>query len=185
MWPLDITLFLATNATAATPAWVLALAHFSSSILPAVLIALLLLGLLLGPRPLRNTLLQAVLSVALAWCLVHLVRALVPFPRPAELGLGIQWIEHGRRPGFPSMHSTVAFAFAGTLALRRATGWALCAGIAAALIAWSRVCLGVHFPSDVVVGMFTGLLCASIVAAGWHLVKRQRNTAQAPLSRSP
>lgn len=184
MWQPDITLFYAINATAATSPWVLALARFASGVLPGVLLVLLLMVLAGGSQQLRRTVLQALCSVAVAWCMVHLVRALVPFPRPVELGLGTQWIEHGLRPGFPSMHSATAFALAGTLVLRRTPTLAAAATLAAILIAWSRVCLGVHFPTDVLAGMLTGLFCAILVASTWRMVKRASSrdaTSLAPL----
>ena len=185
MWPADIALFHTINATATTPSWVLVLAKFASDVLPGLMLGALFLALVWGPSSRRRTVLQALLSVALAWCVVHLVRELLPFPRPAQLGLGMQWIEHGARPGFPSMHSATAFALGGALLFRRAFFLAAGALLLAVLIAWSRVCLGVHFPSDVLAGMLTGLFCASVVAAAWRLLDRTRNTAQAPLTRLP
>lgn len=183
MWQPDIALFYVFNATAATPAWVLALARFASGVLPGLLLTALLLVFATGSLPLRRTVLQALLSVAVTWCLVHLVRTLVPFPRPAELGLGIQWIEHGARPGFPSMHSATAFALAGTLLLRRTYLPATAAAtLAAVVIAWSRVCLGVHFPTDVFAGMLTGLFCATLVAWTWRVAERTGSRAAAPLA---
>ena len=168
MWPADIALFHTINATATTPSWVLVLANFASNVLPGLMLGALFLALVWGPSSRRRTVLQALLSVALAWCVVHLVRELLPFPRPAQLGMGMQWIEHGARPGFPSMHSATAFALAGTLVLRRTPTLAAAATLAAILIAWSRVCLGVHFPSDVLAGVLTGL----IAAAGAHAFAR-------------
>ncbi len=185
MWSSDIALFYVLNATAATPAWVLALARFASGVLPGVIVGLLLLGLVVGPRSLRRSVLQALGSLAVAWCIVHVGRALVPFPRPAELGLGIQWIPHGVKPGFPSMHSATAFALAFSLLLCRSDALAGVATLAAVLIAWSRVCLGVHFPSDVLAGMVTGLLSATLVAIAWRTVERTKSTTPAPLKPVP
>ncbi|HYR58919.1 MAG TPA: phosphatase PAP2 family protein [Chthoniobacteraceae bacterium] len=65
---------------------------------------------------------------------------------------------------FPSAHTTVAFAFATPLFL---AGWraGLCGWFVAALIGWSRIELGAHHPSDVVVGAMLGWAC------GWVLVR--------------
>ena len=185
MWHADIALFHTINATATTPSWVLILANCASNVLPGLMLGALFLALVWGPSSRRRTVFQALLSVALAWCAVHLVRELLPFPRPAQLGLGMQWIEHGARPGFPSMHSATAFALGGALLFRRAFFLAAGALLLAVLIAWSRVCLGVHFPTDVLAGMLTGLLSASAVAAAWSLLERPRDTTQAPLTRLP
>jgi undecaprenyl-diphosphatase len=57
---------------------------------------------------------------------------------------------------FPSGHATVAFACATVLALAvPRLRWPLFA--LAALIAWSRVYVGVHYPGDVLVGALLGV----------------------------
>ncbi len=154
----DMPIFLALNATAQTPAPVLALARVASSWVPWVFAALLVLGLL-HPR-LRRGALVCVAGLLLTWCAVHAIRWALPMPRPAALGVGVQWVEHGLRPAFPSMHAAGSFAVArclGSLAPRRV---AVCAWLAALLVAWSRICLGVHFPSDVLAGAAVGAGCA-------------------------
>jgi undecaprenyl-diphosphatase len=61
---------------------------------------------------------------------------------------------------FPSGHATVAFASATVLALAvPRLRWPLFA--LAALIAWSRVYVGVHYPGDVLVGAALGVLIAT------------------------
>ncbi|WP_046060652.1 phosphatase PAP2 family protein [Paracidovorax citrulli] len=186
MTGLDTTLFLALNATTATPADVIAAARWLSEDLPVFAGLLLLLELARGlpatrraaacglpatrraaacglPAT-RRAAACGLLSMLLAWCAVRGFRELVYIPRPAELGLGMQWIEQGTRPGFPSMHAAAAFALARGFVrgLGRGTPpvwrW-LAYGIAAA-IAWSRLCLGVHMPSDVVAGALVGMACA-------------------------
>lgn len=63
---------------------------------------------------------------------------------------------------FPSGHTGTAFAFFGVplFADRRHGWWAL---LVAAAIAWSRIYLNVHYLSDVMVGMWIGLLTAFFV----------------------
>lgn len=68
---------------------------------------------------------------------------------------------------FPSGHA--ATAVAGALAAARVVpgaGWAFW-GVAT-LMAYSRVYLGVHYPSDVVGGALVGAACAWLVLAGRH-----------------
>ncbi|MDF1484612.1 phosphatase PAP2 family protein [Ramlibacter sp. H39-3-26] len=188
MGPLDIALFHAFNAGPGTPAWLLALARWASETLPTLAGVGLALALALQPRRSWRAVLLCVAALLVGWCLAQVVRAWVPMPRPGALGIGMQWIAHGKRAGFPSLHATGAFAFAAALWLAGARRWALPALAVALLIAWSRVCLGVHFPSDVLAGMLTGTLAACIAAAvggAARALLRKRAIAPAPQETPP
>lgn len=75
---------------------------------------------------------------------------------------------HSNDFGFPSDHATMAGAVAmGMLLVSRRLG--IIAWIAAAVLAFSRVYVGVHYPHDVIVGLALG---AAICGLGWLLVRR-------------
>lgn len=171
MTRLDTLLFLWINAASDTPAWLLELARWISNDLPALAIVGLVPQMLFGPTA-RRQVLGACLAMTLAWLAVRGVRETVHVARPFELGLGLQWLAHAATAGFPSFHAAVAGAWAAALTLfapRPTRWWLLFAGGLALLIAWSRVFLGVHFVSDVAVGLVLG--AASAVTArrffGW------------------
>lgn len=65
---------------------------------------------------------------------------------------------------FPSGHSCASFAAATALFLRHKREGAL-AYLLAGMIAFSRVFLFVHFPSDILAGALLGVLCALLVNA--------------------
>ena len=168
MLPLDPALFTLLNANAQTPAISIEAARAISSWLPSLCALPVMAGLLRGSPALRRTLVLALLSMLAAWAVARLIRWGFPAPRPAQLGMGVQWVEHALRSSFPSMHATGAFALAQALTLgctlhRRwvmVSAWSLALGMA-----WSRVHLGVHFPSDVVGGAIVGICSATLV---WH-----------------
>ena len=160
----DIALFSLINAGAATPGWVIQWAAFISDVLPGLAVGVFALGAIALPAW-RRPLLAAFVSLLLAWALVTLFRSAVHVPRPAALGLGTQWAAQGLRPGFPSMHATGSFAFAMSLAFARLPWPAAVFVSTALLVAWSRVFLGLHFPSDVLAGAVLGSLLAWVVYA--------------------
>ncbi len=80
-------------------------------------------------------------------------------PRPPSPPVQRWWTETS--PGFISGHATTAMAVWGTLAamVRRTWFWVL-AGVIIFLIGFSRLYLGVHFPSDVLGGWLAGFMVA-------------------------
>ena len=74
---------------------------------------------------------------------------------------------------FPSGHSCSSFAAATAIFLKDKR-WGSAAFVLAGLIAFSRVFLFVHWPSDVVAGALLGVLCALVTAWGYRLIKRIR-----------
>ncbi len=163
MFELDTRIFLMLNATASDPAWLLALARFASQDLAPILIAACIGALLAGGSELRKSVVRVLLAMLLAWVASRVLQQFMAMPRPFAIGIGNAWLPHRNSAGFPSNHASVAFAFAvAVAALCRQVICAFAALAAAALIAWSRVCLGLHFPLDVVAGSLLGAACALI-----------------------
>lgn len=166
MFPVDTTLFLWLNATPDSPEWMLKLAMFASQQLPGLIVAGTFGALVVAEREVRRDVWRVLLAMAMAWVLARLGQHLLSTPRPFALALGTQWIPHGNSAGFPSTHASVAFAFGAAVAVNaRRSMAALLALAAASLIAWSRICLGLHFPSDVMAGLLVGLFCALVSKA--------------------
>ncbi|MDR0225368.1 MAG: phosphatase PAP2 family protein [Burkholderiaceae bacterium] len=171
----DPALFALFNADAQTPAASVAVARAISSWLPTLCAAPLLLGLWRGSPALRRTLVLAMCSMLAAWAVARLIRWGFPSPRPMELGLGMQWVDHALRSSFPSMHATGAFALAQALTLgcTRHRRWVMASAWGLALaMAWSRVHLGVHLPSDVIGGAIVGICSATLVWRGALWLRR-------------
>jgi undecaprenyl-diphosphatase len=99
----------------------------------------------------------------------RVLKPLVGRPRPCRVEAGIEGVRtHGarcsRRGSFPSSHAANAAAVATLLALRyrRARFLAI---LIAFLVGYSRVYLGVHYPSDVAGGWILGASLGGAAAA--------------------
>jgi membrane-associated phospholipid phosphatase len=93
------------------------------------------------------------------------LKSLSPRTRPDRAGAGVlagRQVAMPTSTSFPSGHSASGFAFA-TAAGRTLPWLALPLRILAALVAYSRVHTGVHYPGDTVVGSLVGGATGSIV----------------------
>jgi undecaprenyl-diphosphatase len=142
--------------------------------IPAVL---LIAGEIRGDKPLQQKALyigeSIVVSSLATWALKYSIKR----PRPAKSYPGeITTAGSGGSPSFPSGHTSQAFATATALYMAwpkwyiglPAFGWA-------STVAYSRMYLGVHYPSDIVAGAIVGMGSAWITykANEWIRGKRQ------------
>jgi undecaprenyl-diphosphatase len=107
-------------------------------------------------------LLGAVVATSAA---VSILKALVGRVRPCDAlawCVPIDMVSPGGH-SFPSGHAAGSFAFAAFVAVR-APRWAAPAFVWAAIVAWSRCVLGVHYPSDVLAGAALGAAIGVTVA---------------------
>ena len=134
----------------------------------ALWLGLGLLGVALG-RARGKGIWQMCLAMLLAFLVNDVVlKPLVRSARPFERAVHARVIGPAPRDySFPSGHAATSFAAA--LALSRAwPAGALLWFALAALISYSRVYLGVHYPIDLAGGLLVGLAC------GWFVVGRTR-----------
>ena len=116
----------------------------------------------------RREALRLAVSLGGAMAISDLVKLLTSRPRPS-----VEHLQAVTGSSFPSGHTTQAAAFWLALALTlrgaalpRRTVWLASAGalLIALAVAWSRVYLGVHYPSDVAAGLLLGSGWAVFVA---------------------
>ncbi len=137
------------------------------------LLFIALAALLLLFRSTRKGGAAALVAMLLGLLVTNLtLKPLVARSRPWVVMAGfVHLVEESDPNSFPSGHSCSAFAFAVALCAalpRRGRGMVgiKCAALAAAvLMAFSRLYVGVHFPSDVLAGALVGALCG--LAGAW------------------
>jgi membrane-associated phospholipid phosphatase len=122
------------------------------------------------PRPV----VAVAVATLVAWRLDDLVKAIIERPRPEGLPFGPIVRDHATGYGFPSGHTTLAFAFATVLhpllpARVRWIPWAI-----ATAVGLARMYVGVHWPMDVVGGAALGIAVGAAANAltGSHYRRR-------------
>ncbi len=134
---------------------------FSSSTYPlsaAIPAGMLVYGIIKHDKPTRRKAYEVIGSIAIASVVSEGLKYAVNRERPGEKHPGVIFPykeEHGK--SFPSGHTTLAFATATSLALEYKKWYVVVpAYVWATGVAYSRVYLGVHYPSDVLGGAVVG-----------------------------
>ncbi len=94
--------------------------------------------------------------------------------RPYELIEGLTLlVDPSDDPSFPSAHAASSFAVATVLLFRLPKKFGIPAIILAAIISFSRLYVGIHFPTDVIFGAISGFAvgCISIVIGNYLMRK--------------
>lgn len=109
----------------------------------------------------------------------HLIRPMVERLRPSNLNNPISDLVHivngyrGGRYGFPSCHAANTFALAVFLSLFFRKTWVSALMLVwAVMVSFSRLCLGVHYPGDILVGMLVGSLYAVLFYRVYDYLRR-------------
>ncbi len=109
--------------------------------------------------------LQLALTLLCVLGVVSLLKYAITRQRPFEIHDFIEKLSGGGGPSFPSGHTTEVFALSTVLFLlfpgrRWIAGLALCWAL---VVAYTRMLLGVHYPSDILGGILFGVLTALLV----------------------
>jgi len=105
------------------------------------------------------------LSWAVSVIILNILKYTIDRPRPFRVLEGIEKLSAGGSPSFPSGHTIEAFTVVSAVLLLFAIPrwlkpllllWAL-------MVAYTRVCLGVHYPSDIMAGIGLGIFISSLI----------------------
>ena len=119
-------------------------------------------------KPTRKAGFSALCAMIIGLVVVNLtIKPLVNRPRPWVVIEGFEYLVWEKDPkSFPSGHTNAAFAFALALCMAAPKRWMKITAVCMAVVmGLSRLYVGVHFPSDVLVGALIGSLCG--LAGAW------------------
>jgi len=159
---LDRDIFLFINAASNANHLVTGLAYIAAKYLICIVPASMILLWLFGHWDKKRLALTIFFALIIAIISSWLIGQLFPVQRPFLLPLGNPLLAHRASPSFPSNHGLVMFTFACCLWLASYRWQAVLAGVMGLLVAWSRIYLGVHWPSDMAGALLVALVAAPI-----------------------
>jgi len=96
-------------------------------------------------------------SLIITGIITHSLKIIINRKRPYKTYPEIEKLSNGASPSFPSGHTSEAFSFATSLSLLYPKYYIIVSSFTwACAVAYSRVDLGVHYPSDVLAGAIIG-----------------------------
>lgn len=122
-------------------------------------VLLILVLWLLNKSNYRVIAFQAMFSFTVAYSINRLIELFIFRERPFISHEIIQLVEHSANSSFPSDHATSAVVIAFTLWLSSHSYRYIWVFLALG-VAFSRIWVGVHYPFDVVAGIFNGVMVA-------------------------
>lgn len=134
---------------------------------PYLVLGLFGIAWLAGGKDRRRIVFIAVATATLGLILNVLIASGFPQPRPFEMGLGQNLLNHAPEASFPSDHATLVWSLG--FGLIAAGGNVPLAAIVVGFgfaVAWARIFLGAHFPLDMIGSMAVAITSAAIAGFG-------------------
>lgn len=182
------SMFLWLNAPLDSPTWLITFAIFCAKYL-ILMVPLLSVGLWLwGPTnnitPYRIVITRSVLTLCIALLCSFFIGMLFPHSRPFVEQVGYTFIQHAPDASFPSDHGTAIFSFALAFCFWYKERWVgIVLLIAALLVIWSRIFLGVHWPLDMIGAFLIALMACGISQIIWDCYGKRLFTSLCSLYR--
>jgi membrane-associated phospholipid phosphatase len=120
-------------------------------------------GIISKNKKLQQQGINAFISIGLTGASTYVLKHSFNRPRPVVSYPFLTPLENRTQYSFPSGHTSSAFNTATTLSMMRKKWYVVVPSYTyASLVAYSRMHLGVHYPSDVIAGALLGTGCALI-----------------------
>jgi len=178
---IDVSLFRSLSGGLANPVFDLLmpfLTDLNKQKIVLVLVAVIILWMLVkGDRSIRWAAVLLIVTIAVSDQLSSsVIKHWFERPRPCHMLANVRLlVDCGSGFSFPSSHAVNNFAGALVLAwfIPRGVWWFF--GFAA-VVAFSRIYVGVHYPLDILGGAVIGLVCGGLVLVLFHALDRTWST---------
>ncbi len=147
-------------------------AHVISVIAHYFIVAIILLdfffALRIGHIETVRFVICSFVSILISLLCAYLIQWVIPRERPFVIYGLVPILQHDTDASFPSDYATVAAALSMSLIPRtKASTPRIVASVLTFMLPWSRVCAGLHFPSDVLGGLALGTFVAAVIQRGY------------------
>ena len=159
---MDTSLFEMINQLAGKIPWLDGLMVFSAKYLPILFAIVLVIFYLTFQARQQRIAVLAGISTLIALGIAQSIALLDPRPRPYLTHVAHLLIARTNDASFPSDHATFSFAIATMFWLHNRKVGSILIGLAA-LVGFSRVYVGTHYPSDVIGGAALGTAVTFII----------------------
>lgn len=173
---IDLTLLkdIVTNRLQSLDHLFLLITKTAKPIVVLSFIIIFILGLIKKNRKLKFTAIQIVGALIITTIIVVLLKHGIGRPRPYITDPSLWHAASKSNPSFPSGHAAVTFVVATMLSLNYRKNYIVIISFAwATLVAFSRLDLGMHYPSDVIAGAFIGFMISWIVYAIFLRIRKR------------
>lgn len=109
----------------------------------------------------RKVAILCIVALALGYFISETLKYLVARPRPYAVLNGVNFYFYMEGYSFPSGHSIASFTACTFLGIKY--GYLYLFLACALLVGFSRIYLGLHYPSDVIFGALIGVMCSLLV----------------------
>jgi undecaprenyl-diphosphatase len=175
-WDIGILRVIFENRIQELDSFFIFITNTAAALAFGIPILMLLSTIFTKKKEIRRYSLMILVPVFLSAIIANILKYTINLPRPYEVYAFIEKLSVGGSPSFPSGHTADAFAFAVAVSLIYPKWYFILPGLIwATMVGYSRMSLGVHFPSDVIAGAIIGAACAYgyILFIKWKAGKSQ------------
>ncbi len=151
----DVLLFYFINLNLQNPFFNFLMPIITNAGLYAFWIGICVTFALFGGEKGRNMALVLVIAILLGYFSSEILKYIFARPRPYDVLTGVHQLSLVESFSFPSGHATEVFI--GCIIIGKKYGYLIFFLLLAAMISFSRVYIGVHYPSDVLMGALLGV----------------------------